>query len=170
MFAISHSAAAIKSSNKLAIQGGSNGGLLVGAVTNQRPELFRAVIESAGVMDMLRFQKFTIGWNWIADYGSAEANEAEFKALYAYSPIHNVKAGTKYPSVLITTADHDDRVVPAHNYKYAAAMQAAQAGANPVLIRIDTKSAHGASNTTKAIEQTRDIYAFLFENLGVEYK
>lgn len=158
------------SSSKLAIQGGSNGGLLVGAVTNQRPELFRAVIESAGVMDMLRFQKFTIGWNWIADYGSAEANEAEFKALYAYSPIHNVKAGTKYPSVLITTADHDDRVVPAHNYKYAAAMQAAQAGANPVLIRIDTKSAHGASNTTKAIEQTRDIYAFLFENLGVSYK
>ena len=158
------------SSRKLAIQGGSNGGLLVGAVTNQRPELFRAVIESAGVMDMLRFQKFTIGWNWIADYGSAEANEAEFKALYAYSPIHNVKPGTKYPSVLITTADHDDRVVPAHNYKYAAAMQAAQAGPNPILIRIDTKSAHGASNTTKAIEQTRDIYAFLFENLGVNYK
>ncbi len=158
------------SSNKLAIQGGSNGGLLVGAVTNQRPELFRAVIQSAGVMDMLRFQKFTIGWNWVADYGSAEANEAEFKALYAYSPIHNVKPGTKYPSVLTTTADHDDRVVPAHNYKYAAAMQAAQAGSNPILIRIDTKSAHGASNTTKAIEQTRDIYAFLFENLGVAYK
>ena len=158
------------SSNKIAIQGGSNGGLLVGAVTNQRPELFRAVIQSAGVMDMLRFQKFTIGWNWIADYGSAEANEAEFKALYAYSPIHNVKPGTKYPSVLTTTADHDDRVVPSHNYKYAAAMQAAQAGPNPILIRIDTKSAHGASNTTKAIEQTRDIYAFLFENLGVTYK
>jgi len=158
------------SSNKLAIQGGSNGGLLVGAVTNQRPELFRAVIESAGVMDMLRFHKFTIGANWISDYGSAEANEAEFKALYAYSPIHNVKIGTKYPSVLITTADHDDRVVPAHNYKYAAAMQTAQAGSNPILIRIDTKSAHGASNTTKAIEQTRDIYAFLFENLGVAYK
>ena len=158
------------SSNKLAIQGGSNGGLLVGAVTNQRPELFRAVIESAGVMDMLRFHKFTIGWNWIADYGSAEANEAEFKALYAYSPIHNAKAGVKYPSVLITTADHDDRVVPAHNYKYAAVMQAAQGGPNPILIRIDTKSAHGASNTTKAIEQTRDIYAFLIENLGVAYK
>jgi prolyl oligopeptidase len=158
------------SSSKLAIQGGSNGGLLVGAVTNQRPELFRAVIESAGVMDMLRFQKFTIGWNWIADYGSAEANEAEFKALYAYSPIHNAKPGTKYPSILITTADHDDRVVPAHNYKYAAVMQAAQGGPSPILIRIDTKSAHGASNTTKAIEQTRDIYAFLFENLGVSYK
>ena len=158
------------SSNKLAIQGASNGGLLVGAVANQRPELFRAVIEQAGVMDMLRFQKFTIGWNWVADYGSAEANEAEFKALYAYSPIHNVKPGAKYPSMLITTADHDDRVVPAHNYKYAAAMQAAQGGPNPILIRIDTNSAHGASNTTKSIEQNRDIYAFLFENLGVTYK
>ena len=158
------------SPNKLAIQGGSNGGLLVGAVSNQRPELFHAVVEQAGVMDMLRFHKFTIGWNWIADYGSAEANEAEFKALYAYSPIHNVKAGTKYPATLITTADHDDRVVPAHNFKYAAVLQAAQAGDGPILIRIDTNSAHGASNTTKAIEQTRDIYAFLFENLGVEYK
>jgi len=158
------------SSSKLAIQGGSNGGLLVGAVSNQRPELFHAVIEQAGVMDMLRFQKFTIGWNWIADYGSAEANEPEFKALYAYSPIHNVKPGTKYPATLITTADHDDRVVPAHNFKYAAVLQAAQAGDGPILIRIDTNSAHGASNTTKSIEQTRDIFAFLFENLGVEYK
>ncbi|HSE17683.1 MAG TPA: prolyl oligopeptidase family serine peptidase [Pyrinomonadaceae bacterium] len=158
------------SSSKLAIQGGSNGGLLVGAVSNQRPELFRVVIEQAGVMDMLRFQKFTIGWNWIADYGSSEANEAEFKALYAYSPIHNVRPGAKYPATLITTADHDDRVVPAHNYKYAAALQAAQGGPNPVLLRVDVNSAHGASNTTKSIEQTRDIYAFLFENLGVEYK
>jgi prolyl oligopeptidase len=158
------------SSNRLAIQGGSNGGLLVGAVSNQRPELFRAVIEQAGVMDMLRFHKFTIGWNWIADYGSSEANEAEFRALHAYSPIHNVKPGVRYPSTLITTADHDDRVVPAHNYKYAAALQAAQAGDNPVLIRVDVNSAHGASNTTKSIEQTRDIYAFLLENLGVEYK
>jgi prolyl oligopeptidase len=158
------------SSDRLAIQGGSNGGLLVGAVSNQRPELFRAVIEQAGVMDMLRFQKFTIGWNWVADYGSSEANEAEFKALYAYSPIHNIKPGTKYPATLITTADHDDRVVPAHNYKYAAALQAGQGGSSPILIRIDTKSAHGASNTTKAIEQQRDIYAFLFESLGVDYK
>src|ERR1700752_1724509 len=156
--------------SKLAIQGGSNGGLLVGAVSNQRPELFRAVVEQAGVMDMLRFHKFTIGWNWIADYGSSEANEAEFKAILAYSPIHNVKAGAKYPSTLITTADHDDRVVPAHNYKYAAVLQAAQGGDNPILIRVDTNSAHGASNTTKSIEQTRDIYAFLFENLGVAYK
>jgi prolyl oligopeptidase len=158
------------SSSKLAIQGGSNGGLLVGAVSNQRPELFKAVVEQAGVMDMLRFHKFTIGWNWIADYGSAEANEAEFKALYAYSPIHNVRPGTKYPATLITTADHDDRVVPAHNFKYAAALQGAQGGDAPILIRIDTNSAHGASSTTKSIEQTRDIYAFLFENLGVEYK
>jgi len=158
------------SPGKLAIQGGSNGGLLVGAVSNQRPELFRAVVEQAGVMDMLRFQKFTIGWNWVADYGSSEANKAEFEALYAYSPLHNIKPGVRYPSTLITTADHDDRVVPAHNYKYAAALQAAQAGPNPILIRIDTNSAHGASSTTKAIEQTRDIYAFLFENLGVDYK
>jgi len=158
------------SPNRLAIQGGSNGGLLVGAVSNQRPELFKAVVEQAGVMDMLRFHKFTIGWNWIADYGSAEASEAEFKAIYAYSPIHNVKPGTRYPATLITTADHDDRVVPAHNFKYAAVLQAAQGGDAPILIRVDTNSAHGASNTTKSIEQTRDIYAFLFENLGVEYK
>ena len=154
------------SSNRLAILGGSNGGLLVGAVSNQRPELFKAVVEQAGVMDMLRFHKFTIGWNWIADYGSS-ANQAEFKALYAYSPIHNVKAGTKYPATLITTADHDDRVVPAHNFKYAAVLQAAQAGDNPILIRIDTKSGHGASSTTKAIEQTADIDSFLMWNLGV---
>ena len=158
------------SSNKLAIQGASNGGLLVGAVPNHRPELFRAVIAQAGVRDMLRFQRFTIGWNWVADYGSAQANEEEFRALYAYSPIHNIKQGAKYPATLITTADHDDRVVPAHNYKYAAALQAGQGGENPLLIRIENNRAHGASSTTKSIEQTRDIYAFLFENLGVDYK
>jgi prolyl oligopeptidase len=157
------------SSDKLAIHGVSNGGLLVGAVANQRPELFKAVIQQAGVMDMLRFHKFTIGWNWIADYGSSD-NEAEFKALYAYSPIHNVKAGVKYPATLTTTADHDDRVVPAHSFKYAAALQAAQGGDNPVLIRIDTKSGHGASSTTKAIEQNADIYSFLMHNLGVTPK
>ncbi len=155
---------------KLAIQGGSNGGLLVGAVSNQRPELFRAVVEQAGVMDMLRFHKFTIGSAWISDYGSSEQNEAQFKALYAYSPIHNVKAGTKYPATLITTADHDDRVVPAHNFKYAAALQAAQGGDNPILIRIDTKSGHGASSTTKTLEQQTDIYAFLMTSLGVTPK
>ena len=154
------------SPGKLAIHGVSNGGLLVGAVANQRPELFKAVIQQAGVMDMLRFHKFTIGWNWIADYGSSD-NAAEFKALYAYSPIHNIKAGAKYPATLITTADRDDRVVPGHSFKYAAALQAGQGGDNPVLIRIDTKSGHGASSTTKAIEQTADIYSFLMWNLGV---
>jgi len=155
---------------KLAIEGASNGGLLVGAVTNQRPELFRAVHQHAGVMDMLRYHLFTIGWNWAADYGRSDANEAEFKALYAYSPIHNVKPGTKYPAVLITTADHDDRVVPAHSFKYAAALQAAQAGDDPIVIRIDTKSGHGASSTTKQLEQTADIYSFFFYNLGVTPK
>ncbi len=155
---------------KLGIEGASNGGLLVGAVTNQRPDLFRAVHQHAGVMDMLRFHKFTIGAAWISDYGSSEQNEAQFKALYAYSPVHNVKAGTRYPAILVTTADHDDRVVPAHSFKYAAALQAAQVGDNPVIIRIDTKSGHGASSTTKQLEQTADIYSFFFYNLGVTPK
>lgn len=155
---------------KLGIEGASNGGLLVGAVTNQRPDLFRAVHQHAGVMDMLRFHKFTIGAQWISDYGSSEQNEAQFKALYAYSPIHNVKAGTRFPSILVTTADHDDRVVPAHSFKYAAALQASQVGDNPVIIRIDTKSGHGASSTTKQLEQTADIYSFFFYNLGVTPK
>lgn len=155
---------------RLGIAGASNGGLLVGAVTNQRPDLFRAVHQHAGVMDMLRFHKFTIGAAWIADYGSSEQSEAQFKALNAYSPIHNAKPGTKYPAILITTADHDDRVVPAHSFKYAAVMQAAQGGDNPVVIRIDTKSGHGASSTTKALEQNADIYSFLFYNLGVTPK
>ncbi|HVS88814.1 MAG TPA: prolyl oligopeptidase family serine peptidase [Candidatus Acidoferrum sp.] len=150
----------------LAIIGGSNGGLLVGAVMNQRPELFRAGVPQVGVMDMLRFQKFTIGSAWIADYGSSD-NAGEFKALYAYSPLHNIRAGAKYPAMLITTADHDDRVVPAHSFKYAATMQALASHDNPVLIRIDTNSGHGASSTTKNLELTRDIYSFLFYNLGV---
>jgi prolyl oligopeptidase len=154
---------------KLAVQGGSNGGLLVGAVINQRPDLFRAAIPQVGVMDMLRFHKFTIGWNWIADYGSSD-NPEEFKALYAYSPVHNVRKGARYPSVLITTADHDDRVVPAHSFKYAATMQEKAGKENPILIRIDTKSGHGASSTTKAIEQTADVYAFLMHELGVTPK
>jgi prolyl oligopeptidase len=151
---------------KLAAQGGSNGGLLVGAVINQRPDLFRVAIPQVGVMDMLRFHKFTIGWNWIADYGSSD-NADEFKAIYAYSPLHNVKSGVKYPATLITTADHDDRVVPAHSFKYAAALQKAASKENPVLIRIETKSGHGASNVTKQIEMTADIYAFLMFNMGV---
>lgn len=157
------------SSDKLAVNGGSNGGLLVGAVINQRPELFRAAVPAVGVMDMLRFHKFTIGWNWIADYGSSD-NAQEFKALYAYSPLHNIREGVTYPATLITTADHDDRVVPAHSFKYAATMQEKAGKQNPVLIRIDTKSGHGASNTAKAIEQTADIYAFLFHTLGVTPK
>jgi prolyl oligopeptidase len=154
------------SSSKLAIQGGSNGGLLVGAVMNQRPELFRVAIPQVGVMDMLRFHKFTIGWNWVADYGSSD-NPEEFGALYAYSPLHNIKAGVKYPATLITTADHDDRVVPAHSFKYAATLQALASPENPVLIRIETKSGHGASSLTKQLETTADVYAFAMHNLGV---
>ncbi|MGF7216647.1 prolyl oligopeptidase [Spirosoma lacussanchae] len=151
---------------RLAIQGGSNGGLLVGAVMNQRPELFRVAIPQVGVMDMLRFHKFTIGWNWIADYGSAD-NADEFKALYAYSPLHNLKPGLNYPATLITTADHDDRVVPAHSFKYAATLQEVYKGTNPVLIRVDVNSGHGASNTKKNIETTADIYSFILWNMGI---
>ena len=154
------------SSAKLAIQGGSNGGLLVGAVMNQRPDLFRVAIPEVGVMDMLRFHKFTIGWNWIADYGSSD-NADEFKALVAYSPLHNIKAGVKYPATLITTADHDDRVVPAHSFKYAAQLQALASSERPVLIRIETKSGHGASSLTKQLETAADIQAFILHNLGV---
>jgi prolyl oligopeptidase len=157
------------SREKLAIQGGSNGGLLMGAVINQRPELYRAAVAQAGVMDMLRFQKFTIGWAWVSEYGSSD-NEEEFKALYAYSPLHNIRTGVKYPAMLITTADHDDRVVPGHSFKYAAALQAAASRENPVLIRIDTNSGHSASSTTKRLEQTRDIFSFIFYNLGVTPK
>jgi prolyl oligopeptidase len=157
------------SREKLAILGGSNGGLLIGAVINQRPELFRAAVALAGVMDMLRFQKFTIGWAWVADYGSSD-NAEEFKALYAYSPLHNIRVGVKYPATLITTADHDDRVVPGHSFKYAATLQTAASHENPVLIRIDTNSGHSASSTTKRLEQTRDIYLFLFYNLGITPK
>ncbi len=151
---------------RLALQGGSNGGLLVGAVINQRPDLFRVAIPQVGVMDMLRFHKFTIGWNWIADYGSSD-NLEEFKALYAYSPLHNIKTGAKYPATLVTTADHDDRVVPAHSFKYAATLQKAASKENPVLIRIETRSGHGASNVTKQIEATADVYAFILYNMGL---
>ncbi|GAB3687182.1 prolyl oligopeptidase family serine peptidase [Spirosoma flavus] len=155
------------SSAKLALQGGSNGGLLVGAVMNQRPDLFHVAIPQVGVMDMLRFHKFTIGWNWIADYGSSD-NADEFNALYAYSPLHNIKPNLNYPATLITTADHDDRVVPAHSFKYAATLQEAYKGNNPVLIRIDTNSGHGASNTKKNIETAADIYSFILWNMGVK--
>src|SRR5246127_4145257 len=120
-------------------------------------------------MDMLRFQKFTIGWNWAADYGSSDDPE-QFKAIYKYSPLHNIKPGVKYPATFITTADHDDRVVPAHSFKYAATLQSAQAGAAPILIRIETRAGHGAGKPTSKIEQTADIYSFFFYNLGVTPK
>jgi prolyl oligopeptidase len=155
------------STPKLAIGGGSNGGLLVGAVMTQRPELFGAALPAVGVMDMLRFHKFTIGWAWKSDYGSSETKEG-FDVLYKYSPLHNLKPGTAYPPTMVTTADHDDRVVPAHSFKFAAALQAAHKGPNPVLIRIETKAGHGAGKpTSKQIEEAADRWAFLTANLGM---
>ncbi|HJQ71071.1 MAG TPA: prolyl oligopeptidase family serine peptidase [Blastocatellia bacterium] len=155
------------SSKKLAIGGGSNGGLLVGAAITQRPELFGAALPAVGVMDMLRFHKFTIGWGWVSDYGSSE-NPEEFKALYAYSPYHNIKPGTCYPPTMVTTADHDDRVVPGHSLKFAAAMQAAQSCANPVLIRIETKAGHGSGKPiSKQIEEIADRWGFLVRALDM---
>ena len=157
------------STPKLAIAGGSNGGLLVGAAITQRPDLFGAALPAVGVMDMLRFHKFTIGWAWVTDYGSADS-AAQFPYLYKYSPLHNIRPGTRYPATLVTTADHDDRVVPAHSFKYAATLQQAASKDNPVLIRIETKSGHGASNVTKQIEATADIYAFIMHNMGITPK
>ena len=155
------------STPKLAISGGSNGGLLVGAVMNQRPELFGAALPAVGVMDMLRFQKFTIGWAWTSDYGSSD-DPKHFEFLRAYSPIHNIRTGARYPATLITTADHDDRVVPGHSFKYAATLQAAQGGPAPVLIRIETNAGHGAGKpTNKKIEEAADKFAFLARNLGM---
>ena len=152
---------------RLAISGGSNGGLLVGAVLNQRPELFGAALPAVGVMDMLRFHKFTIGWAWTSDYGSPD-NADEFRVLRAYSPLHNIRRGARYPATLITTADHDDRVVPGHSFKYAAALQAAQGGPAPILIRIETKAGHGAGKpTSKQIEEAADRFAFLVRSLGM---
>lgn len=156
------------SNQKLAILGASNGGLLVGAVLNQRPDLFAAAIPAVGVMDMLRFGKFTIGKAWEVEYGSPE-HFKEFKTLYSYSPLHNIKRGTHYPATLIMTADHDDRVFPAHSFKYAASLQAAQAGAAPILIRIDTKAGHGHGKPTdKKIQEIADVYAFLLKNLKMD--
>ncbi len=155
------------SASKLAIMGGSNGGLLVGACMTQRPDLFAAALPAVGVLDMLRFHKFTIGWAWCSDYGSPE-NPEEFQTLYAYSPLHNLKPGTPYPATLITTADHDDRVVPAHSFKFAAALQENHVGENPVLIRIETKAGHGAGKpTTKMIEEIADQFAFLKRVLNI---
>jgi prolyl oligopeptidase len=157
----------ITSTPKLAINGGSNGGLLVGACLCQRPDLFGACLPAVGVMDMLRFHKFTIGWAWVSDYGSAD-DPAQFKTLYAYSPLHNLKPGTRYPPTLVTTADHDDRVVPGHSFKFTAALQNAQAGEAPVLIRIQTKAGHGFGKPTAIqIEELTDMVAFLVWTLGI---
>ena len=156
------------SSPKLAISGGSNGGLLVGACLTQRPELYGAALPAVGVMDMLRFHKFTIGWAWIDDYGSSD-NAEQFQALNAYSPLHNIKPGTAYPATMVTTADHDDRVVPAHSFKFAATLQAAQSGDAPILIRIETKAGHGAGKpTSKIIDEAADRWAFLLRSLKAE--
>jgi prolyl oligopeptidase len=156
------------SPERLAIRGGSNGGLLVGAVMTQRPDLFAAAVPSVGVMDMLRFHKFTIGWAWVSEYGSSD-DAAQFKTLRKYSPLHNLRPGTKYPATLITTGDHDDRVVPAHSYKFAAALQAANAAPRPMLIRIETRAGHGAGTPTgKLIDLAADILAFLTATLGMK--
>jgi prolyl oligopeptidase len=156
------------STPKLVIRGGSNGGLLVGAVMTQRPELFGAALPEVGVMDMLRFQKFTIGWAWTSDYGSSD-NPEQFKYLHAYSPLHNIKPGTCYPPTLAFTADHDDRVVPGHTFKFVATLQAAQACANPILVRIETKAGHGAGKpTTKLIDEAADRFAFLVRALHMK--
>ena len=155
------------STPKLAIGGGSNGGLLVGACITQRPDLFGAAVPAVGVLDMLRFHKFTIGWAWTSDYGSADTKEG-FDVLIKYSPLHNIKAGVKYPATLVVTADHDDRVVPAHSHKFTATLQAAQAGDAPILARIETKAGHGAGKpTSKLIEERADIWAFLYQVLGM---
>ncbi|MDE7466820.1 MAG: prolyl oligopeptidase family serine peptidase, partial [Muribaculaceae bacterium] len=153
----------------LTIEGGSNGGLLVGAVVNQRPELFRVAIPRVGVMDMMRYHLFTIGWNWASDYGTADDSPEMASYLLGYSPLHTIKNdGTTYPAIMVTTADHDDRVVPAHSFKYAAALQAADTGDQPKLIRIDSKAGHGAGKPIgKVIDEWTDIYSFIFNNLGI---
>jgi prolyl oligopeptidase len=154
--------------DRLAIMGGSNGGLLVGACMTQRPELFGACLPAVGVMDMLRFHRFTIGWAWVSDYGSVE-DEAQFRALFAYSPYQNLQPGLQYPATLVTTADHDDRVVPGHSFKFAAQLQHCQAAARPALIRIETRAGHGAGTPlSKTLEQAADQWAFLMHELRVD--
>ncbi len=157
------------SPKEIAIVGGSNGGLLVGACMTQRPELFAVAIPEVGVMDMLRYHKFTIGWNWASDYGTSEDSKEMFEYLKGYSPLHTLTAGTKYPATLVTTADHDDRVVPAHSFKFAATLQECNDGTNPTLIRIDTKAGHGGGKPlAKVLEEQADIYAFIMYNLGMK--
>ena len=158
-------------SQKIAIVGGSNGGLLVGACMTQRPDLFRVAIPQVGVMDMLRYHKFTIGWNWASDYGTSEDSKEMFEYLKGYSPLHNLKKGTKYPATLVTTAAHDDRVVPAHSFKFAATLQACNEGSNPTLIRIDSKAGHGAGKPmSKILEEQADVYGFIMYNLNMKPK
>jgi prolyl oligopeptidase len=157
------------SPEKLAINGGSNGGLLVGAVMLQRPDLCKVAIPQVGVLDMLRYHKFTIGWAWVSEYGSSD-NKDQFEYLIKYSPLHNVKKGVKYPATLITTADHDDRVFPAHSFKFAAELQSKVSNENPVILRVTTKAGHGAGkSTSQTIEELADIYSFFFHNTGVSY-
>ena len=164
-------AANYTNSKKLAISGGSNGGLLVGACMTQRPDLFAVAIPEVGVLDMLRYQKFTIGWAWATDYGTAEESEEMFAYLLNYSPLHNLKAGAAYPATLITTGDHDDRVVPAHSFKFAATLQEHHSGTTPTLIRIDVKAGHGAGKPiSKIIDAQTDVWAFVMQNLGMKYK
>ena len=157
------------SSERLAIQGGSNGGLLVGATVNLRPDLFKVAIPQVGVMDMMRYHKFTIGWNWAPDYGTSADSKEMADYLLSYSPLHNIKNdGTPYPAILVTTADHDDRVVPAHSFKYAAQLQASNTGNAPKLIRIDTNAGHGAGKPlSKVIDEQTDIFSFIFYNIGI---
>ena len=162
-YLISHK---ITSTPKLAISGGSNGGLLVGACLTQRPELFGAALPAVGVLDMLRYHKFTIGWMWQSDYMSSDTKEG-FQNLIKYSPLHTIKPGTKYPATFVTTGDHDDRVVPAHSHKFTATLQAAQAGPAPILTRIETNAGHGTANTSKTILERADAFAFLVKALSI---
>ena len=156
--------------DKIAIVGGSNGGLLVGACMTQRPDLFRVAVPQVGVMDMLRYHKFTIGWNWASDYGTSDDSKEMFEYLKSYSPLHNLKKGTRYPATLVTTADHDDRVVPAHSFKFAATLQECNDGTHPTLIRIDSKAGHGAGKPmSKVLEEQADIYGFIMYNLGMNF-
>lgn len=158
------------SSERLAIYGGSNGGLLVGACEVQRPDLYAVCLPAVGVLDMLRYHKFTIGWGWVVEYGSSD-DEEQFGYIYRYSPLHNLREGVSYPATLVMTADHDDRVVPAHSFKFAAELQHCQAGEAPTLIRIESKAGHGAGKpTSKRIDEAADMYAFLFQNIGVPYR
>ncbi|MCI5055450.1 MAG: prolyl oligopeptidase family serine peptidase, partial [Flavobacteriales bacterium] len=154
---------------KLAISGGSNGGLLVGACMTQKPEMFQVALPAVGVLDMLRYHKFTIGWGWAVEYGSSD-DSIHFNNLIKYSPLHNIKEGIKYPATLVTTADHDDRVVPAHSFKFIAELQKKHAGSNPVMIRVDVDAGHGGGKpTSKVIDEWADIWSFVLDNMSEEY-